>query len=137
MKKIYIFAVIIFMFGAVQQAAAQKCDNKAVKEHVIKLYRDNNIKVCNELLQYRDEIILMGMGTDPRELKKVCNLLKNGKFTIENVITTNINKSVQKYFCQGTLKMILNDLKHEERISYSFQPTDDRKNIWIQIEGIQ
>lgn len=135
MKKIYIFIAAFFMFGAVQQAAAQKCDNKAVKEQVIKLYKDYNVKVCNELLQYGDAMILMGY--DPQVINKGCKLIKNGKITIENVITTNINKSVQKYFCQGTFKMALNGLGHEERISYSFQPTDDRKNLWIQIEDVQ
>ena len=127
-----IYTIIIFMFGAVQQAIAERCNDKRIKNKVIELYINYYLEECNEILQYSDEILFLA-GLDPRALKKICNNLKNGKFTIEHTITTNINKSVQKHYCQGIVKSA--DI--EKRVSYSFQPTDDRKNLWIQIENIE
>ena len=81
------------------------------------------------------------LGGDKEEINKefanMINEIKTMKMTIEHIRTISIDKSVNKHSFLGTLKYQLEGESSSEEISYSFQPTDDKKNIWVQIDDIK
>lgn len=139
MKKILLsIFMIIVTAGCFDKTPT--CNDEIVKNEVIKLYRDYNIKENNTLLAGMDigTALVMGLaGVDKKDLENIIKEFKTTKMTIEHTRTTSIDKAINRHSCLGTLKYQLDGESISEKISYSFQPTDDRKNIWIQIDAIE
>ncbi|MDE7314912.1 MAG: hypothetical protein K2N11_04340 [Mucispirillum sp.] len=135
MKKILLsIFMIIVTAGCFDKTP--NCSDEIVKNEVIKLYRDHTIK---ELAEMDIEMaLLMGLaGVDKKDLENKIKEFKTTKITIEHIRTTSIDKAIKRHSCLGTLKYQLDGESISEKISYSFQPTDDGKNIWIQIDSIE
>ena len=123
MKKILLsIFMIIVTAGCFDKTPT--CSDELVTNQVIKLYFAN-----------------LMLGGDKEEINKefanMINEIKTMKMTIEHIRTISIDKSVNKHSCLGTLKYQLEGESSSEEISYSFQPTDDKKNIWVQIDDIK
>lgn len=136
MKKIFLsIFMIIVTAGCFDKTPT--CSDELVTNQVIKLYRDYSIKEIEAYLKFAK----LMLGGDKEEINKefanMINETKTMKMTIEHIRTISIDKSVNKHSCLGTLKYQLEGESNSEEISYSFQPTDDKKNIWIQIDDIK
>lgn len=139
MKKILLsIFMIIVTAGCFDKTPT--CSDEIVTNEVIKLYRDYSIKeITNKEADIKFAELMLGGDKEEinKEFANMINEIKTMKMTIEHIRTISIDKSVNKHSCLGTLKYQLEGESNSEEISYSFQPTDDKKNIWIQIDDIK
>lgn len=139
MKKILLsIFMIIVTAGCFDKTPT--CSDELVTNQVIKLYRDYSIKeITNKEADLKFAELMLGGDKEEinKEFANMINEIKTMKMTIEHIRTISIDKSVNKHSYLGTLKYQLEGESNSEEISYSFQPTDDKKNIWIQIDDIK
>ena len=139
MKKILLsIFMIIVTAGCFDKTPT--CSDELVTNQVIKLYRDYSIKeITNKEAELKFANLMLGGDKEEinKEFANMINEIKTMKMTIEHIRKISIDKSVNKHSCLGTLKYQLEGESSSEEISYSFQPTDDKKNIWVQIDDIK
>ena len=153
MKKI-LFSIFLVMLLSSCLNKTPKCSDDNVKELAIKLSREQLINIKSDLSETVEGMSLFidkktfsiilkqelqKEGYSDNEINMLLNLLKydvnflqTTNITLDEIFSTNVDKSIKKCSCKATAKF--NEIGIALDIVYEAQHTDDGKKIYVTLE---
>lgn len=156
MKKILLsICIIIVTAGCFDKTP--NCSDEDVKELAIKIYKDSIKEVIKEeVTQYKSLMSMYGFNNiselnsflvltgkmTPEEADLIVyfsklneNSIDKMHITIDDILSTNIDKSIKKSSCRATFKMhdFIENRQFEKELDYTAQLSDDKKYIYVEL----
>lgn len=154
MKKILLsIFMIIVTAGCFDKTPT--CSDEDVKELAAQIYKDYVKESIKEVEQYKSAMSMFGLNINelksyfvmnknmtPEEADLIVYFLQLDEdsvdklhITIDNILSTNIDKSIKKCSCRATFKVqdFIKNKQFEKEFDYTAQLSDDKKHIYVEL----